>query len=139
MMRCTALKGNGLRYKCILRTDPGWDGIAYCHSFDTPPGGTWTTIRIPFSEFFPVFRARRVPGGAPLDATSISSVQLMLSKFEYDQQLNPKFAAGDFELPIESIRAVMPPVDKLAPRFVHVSSAGVTRPSRPGINVDQVR
>ena len=24
------LKGNGLRYKCILRTDTNWDGIAYC-------------------------------------------------------------------------------------------------------------
>jgi hypothetical protein len=24
------LKGNGLRYKCIIRTDANWDGIAYC-------------------------------------------------------------------------------------------------------------
>ena len=24
------LKGNGLRFKCIIRTDANWDGIAYC-------------------------------------------------------------------------------------------------------------
>jgi len=22
--------GNGLRYKCIIRTDAGWDGVGYC-------------------------------------------------------------------------------------------------------------
>jgi hypothetical protein len=22
--------GNGLRYKCIIRTDASWDGIGYC-------------------------------------------------------------------------------------------------------------
>jgi hypothetical protein len=24
------LLGNGLRYKCIIRTDSGWDGVGYC-------------------------------------------------------------------------------------------------------------
>jgi hypothetical protein len=24
------LLGNGLRYKCIIRTDAGWDGVGYC-------------------------------------------------------------------------------------------------------------
>jgi hypothetical protein len=24
------VKGNGLRYKCIIRTDTNWDGIGYC-------------------------------------------------------------------------------------------------------------
>ncbi len=28
-------------------------------------------------------------------------------------------------------------MDTQAPRFVHVGSAGVTRPNRPGIDVDQ--
>ena len=51
------LQGDGQRYKLILRTDPGWDSIAYCHSFDTKPG-VWQTVRIPFKDFFPVFRAR---------------------------------------------------------------------------------
>lgn len=127
------LKGNGLRYKLILRTDPNWDGIAYCKSFDTVDG-EWQTIQLPFSEFFPVFRAKTLKDGEPLDPSKISSVQLMLSKFEYDGQLSPAFKAGPFQLPIQSIRAYMP--EKLAPRFVLVGSAGVTRPNRPGINVD---
>ena len=41
--------------------------------------------------------------GPPLDTTHISSLQLMLSKFEYDGALNPNFQAGQFELPIASI------------------------------------
>jgi hypothetical protein len=24
------MKGNGLRYKCIIRTDTNWDGIGFC-------------------------------------------------------------------------------------------------------------
>lgn len=128
------LKGNGLRYKLIVRPDSNWDGVAYCHSFDTTPG-EWQTIRVPFTEFFPVFRARRVQGGAPLDPSKIASVQLMLSKFEYDGALNPAFRAGEFELPITKCAAYMP--QQVLPKFVHVSSAGVTRPNRPGIDVDQ--
>ena len=50
-------QGDGQRYKMILRTDPGWDSIAYCHSFDTRKG-EWHTVRIAFPEFFPVFRAK---------------------------------------------------------------------------------
>ena len=66
-------------------------------------------------------------------------VQLMLSKFEYDSALNPKFRLGDFALPVAGIRAVA--ARKSAPaaaKFVHVSSAGVTRPGRPGLNLEKV-
>ena len=55
-------QGDGQRYKAIIRTDPGWDSIAYCHSFDTLPG-EWQTIRIPFTDFFPVFRAKTLKVG----------------------------------------------------------------------------
>jgi hypothetical protein len=118
------LRGDGQRYKCIIRADTNWDGIAYCRcvgeacvwggagwgggvggcyigaappgpptsaapallqlqhprqrlaqrtqaqaathslrrlaarrSFDTA-AGEWQTIRLPFSDFFPVFRAK---------------------------------------------------------------------------------
>ena len=33
------VKGNGLRYKCIIRTDPGWDAVGYTLAFDTPNAG----------------------------------------------------------------------------------------------------
>lgn len=124
--------GNGLRYKAILRTETNWDGVGYTKSFDTV-AGVWQTIRVPFSDFIPVFRAK-VVGDKPLNPASIASMQLMLSKFEYDGGLNPAFSAGPFELPIQSIKTYLP--DNVAPRFVHLSSAGVTRPDRPGINVD---
>lgn len=65
------------RYKFIIRPEANWDGVAYCCSFDTQPG-QWQTIRLPFKDFFPVFRARRMaPGSAqPLDPASISSIQV---------------------------------------------------------------
>lgn len=102
-------------------------------SFDTK-AGEWHTVRLPFKDFAPVFRARTMPNGPRLNPASITSIQLMLSKFEYDGALNPSFKAGPFELPIVAIKAYMP--EPVAPKFVHVSSAGVTRPNRPGINVD---
>lgn len=51
--------------------------------------------------------------------------------------LNPSFAAGSFELPIAEISTYL--AQPVTPRIVHVSSAGVTRPDRPGIDVEQVR
>ncbi len=57
----------------------------------------------------------------------------MLSKFEYDGELNPRFSPGNFNLQVESIKAY----GANLPQFVLVSSAGVTRPNRPGINLDE--
>mmetsp|Transcript_7361 Transcript_7361/g.19030 ORF Transcript_7361/g.19030 Transcript_7361/m.19030 type:complete len:559 (+) Transcript_7361:1-1677(+) len=131
------LKGNGQRLKVTLRTDTGWDGVQWCASFDTPDG-EWFTARIPFSEFRPVFRAQIVKDRGQVDASRVTSVQLMLSKFEYDEgdgrglQKNPTFRAGPFAIPIAGIRGYV-----AAPRLVYVSSAGVTRWNRPGINVDE--
>ena len=39
-----------------------------------------------------------------MDRSRLYSVQLMLSKFEYDGNLNPSFREGEFSLPITSIR-----------------------------------
>ncbi|GAB4824163.1 hypothetical protein N2152v2_011209 [Parachlorella kessleri] len=128
------VKGDGLRYKLVLRSESAWDGIGYTASFDTTAGGLWQSVRLPFSSFVPVFRARSVLSAAPLDASRIYSIQLMLSKFEYDSALNPSFREGLFELPLQRVSAYMR--EPLVPRVVLVSSAGVTRPNRPGINVD---
>lgn len=59
----------------------------------------------------------------------------MLSKFEYDGKLNPNFRVGEFSLPIAKIEGVKE--GKGAPILVHVSSAGVTRPGRPGIDLEK--
>ena len=127
------VKGDGKRYKFITRCEGKWDGIGYCYSFDTIYNFP-TTIRIPFKDLIPVFRAKTVSDAEPLDASKVYSMQLMLSKFEYDGALNPKFEAGAFSLEIEYIKAY---TTQPKSQFILISSAGVTRPNRPGINLEE--
>ena len=119
----------------IVRNEAKWDGIGYCYSFDTVYN-IWITVTVPFDELIPVFRAKTVKDGSKFDGSSIFSFQLMLSKFEYDGALNPKFTPGIFQLELESVKAYG---GQTLPRFVMVSSAGVTRPARPGINLEEER
>ncbi|MDY6804478.1 MAG: CIA30 family protein [Cyanobacteriota bacterium] len=127
------VKGDGNRYKFIIRCQSKWDGVGYCYSFDTVYN-IWTTVRIPFDDLIPVFRAKTLEDGKPFDRAKVYSVQLMLSKFEYDRALNPKFSPGFFQLQVEYIKAYG---GEELPLFVMVSSAGVTRPGRPGLNLDE--
>ncbi len=124
--------GDGKRYKFITRCEGKWDGIGYCYSFDTVDNLP-TTIHIPFKNLIPVFRAKTVTEADDFDASQVYSMQLMLSKFEYDGELNPKFEPGSFSLQVESIRAYG---DTIKPQFIQISSAGVTRPNRPGLNLE---
>ncbi|MBC7972617.1 MAG: CIA30 family protein [Verrucomicrobia bacterium] len=126
------VKGDGQRYKFLMRDDDKWDSIAYSHSFDTT-AGEWLDVHIPFHTLMPVFRAKTLANAAPLNASRLCSLQLMLSKFEYDGGLNPHFTAGEFALELQSISAYGKPT---LPQFVLVSSAGVTRIDRPGLNLD---
>ncbi|XP_024923364.3 protein HIGH CHLOROPHYLL FLUORESCENCE PHENOTYPE 173, chloroplastic isoform X2 [Ziziphus jujuba] len=128
------LKGDGRRYKLIVRTSQEWDTVGYTASFDTVRD-QWQSVRLPFSSLRPVFRARTVTDSQPFDPSNIISLQLMYSKFEYDGKLNPTFLEGEFQLPISSILAYIK--DPVTPRFVHVSSAGVTRPDRPGLDLSK--
>ncbi len=96
------VKGDGQRYKFILRNSAGWDSPAYIYSFDTTVD-EWISVDVPFAELVPTFRARSVPDADPYDPAKTVSFQLMLSKFEYDKQLNPSFAAGPFRLAIKRI------------------------------------
>ncbi|MDH6060152.1 CIA30 family protein [Chrysosporum bergii ANA360D] len=127
------VKGDGQRYKLFLRTDTKWDGVGYSYSFDTVDN-TWITLRVAFQDLIPVFRAKVVQNSPPIDPSRVSSFQLMLSKFEYDGGLNPHFSPGGFALEIESIKAYG---GESFPQFILVSSAGVTRPGRPGLNLDE--
>jgi uncharacterized protein YbjT (DUF2867 family) len=97
------VKGDGQRYKLFVRTESKWDGVGYAYSFDTI-ADEWITIQVPFQDLVPIFRAKTV-NDAPLDTTQICSLQLMLSKFEYDKALNPRFTPGLFSLQVESISA----------------------------------
>jgi len=95
------VKGDRQRYKLILRDETAWDGIGYATSFDT--SGEWETVRLPFAELRAVFRAKVVGGTFARDRTR--ALQLMLSKFEYDKQLNPHFQPGPFTLEVAAIAA----------------------------------
>lgn len=127
------VRGDGKRYKFFLRTETKWDGVGYSYSFDTV-ANEWITVRVPFNELTPVFRAKTLEDCPRIDASKIYSFQLMLSKFEYNGELNPKFSPGGFSLQVESIAAYG---GVALPQFVLVSSAGVTRPGRPGINLEE--
>jgi hypothetical protein len=98
------VKGDGQRYKFLMRSDVGWDSVGFAHSFDTV-AGDWMTVRVPFDEMVPVFRAKTLKDGSRLNAKMVRSLQLMLSKFEYDGVLNPTFRAGGFSLMVRSIGA----------------------------------
>ncbi|KAF6173137.1 hypothetical protein GIB67_028435 [Kingdonia uniflora] len=128
------VKGDGRRYKLIVRTSNDWDTVGYTTGFDTV-NNQWQSICVPFSSLRPIFRAKTVFDAPPFDPSNIISLQLMFSKFEYDGKLNPTFLEGSFQLPLSAIRAYMK--DPLTPRFVHVGSAGVTRPERPGFDLSK--
>ena len=113
------VQGDGKRYKVFLRTDPGWDSLAYAHSFDTIPG-QWLTVEIPFAQMMPLFRAKTIADAPPLDPSRIRSVQLMLSKFEQDKALNPFFAPGPFALQLSWIGAYG---GRAVPRWILVTAS----------------
>ncbi|WP_072620807.1 CIA30 family protein [Spirulina major] len=98
------IKGDGQRYKFFLRDQSSWDGIAYATSFDTA-AGQWLTVELPFDQFKAVFRAKTLSDAPPLTTRHIIACQLMLSKFEYDQALNPHFFPGNFSLWVQRIEA----------------------------------
>lgn len=118
------IKGDGQRYKMIVRCEKKWDGLANCFSFDTVKD-EWVDIYAPFEQFKPVFRGKTVENADKLNKRNIVAFQLMLSKFEYDGDLNPKFSPGRFDLRVSKMAAYK---DSEVPvQFVHLGSAGVTR------------
>jgi Complex I intermediate-associated protein 30 (CIA30) len=76
-------------------------------------------VRVPFADLIPTFRAKTVRDATAFDASQTYSMQLMLSKFEYDGGLNPKFSPGYFELQVESIKAYG---EQPAPKLILVGS-----------------
>ena len=96
------VKGDGNRYKFMLRTETRWDGVAHCHSFDTV-ADTWITVQHSFYRVHSRSSSQRPLVIRPLDTQCVNAFQLMLSKFEYDGALNPHFQPGSFQLQIESI------------------------------------
>ncbi|CAK0859588.1 unnamed protein product [Prorocentrum cordatum] len=108
--RCQGIRlrvrgGGDQRYKLIIRDSYEWNGIAWSYEFDTKswnPLSDVTEVMAPFSEFVPTLFAQRVPD-VKYNAAKLTTLQLTLSKFGYDGDLNPNFKAGEFSITLESV------------------------------------
>jgi monofunctional biosynthetic peptidoglycan transglycosylase len=88
------IKGDGKSYQLRLRTDRGFDGVAYASSFDTVEG-EWTTVNLDFRGCSPTYRGRAVPDAPALEPGRIRQISLFIG----DKQ------EGPFRLEIDSIKA----------------------------------
>lgn len=88
------IRGDGNDYQLRLRTDDLFDGISYRSHFVTQPQ-SWTTIRIPFSDFVPVFRGRIQENTLPLTPEKVQQIGFLIA----DKQ------TGKFRLEIDWIKA----------------------------------
>ncbi|GAB5373013.1 hypothetical protein AAMO2058_001713600 [Amorphochlora amoebiformis] len=101
------VKGDGKRYKCVIRDSNDFNGITWTSEFDTDdtqisPSSPWQVINLPFSSFKPTRFAQTLDYNA-LDSSKLWALQLVLSKFAYDGDLNPNFKAGPMRLLVESV------------------------------------
>lgn len=104
------VRGDGRRFKLIIRDVEDFFGLSYHASFDTVEG-QWEDVEFLFEEdFVPVMRGDRVKRGESeyrdFRSNRIFSFQVMMSKYEMGMsELNPTFASGPVSLEIASITA----------------------------------
>jgi monofunctional biosynthetic peptidoglycan transglycosylase len=72
------VKGDGKRYKIGLRTDDAFDGIFHQAPFDTLIG-KWQLVKIPFKDFVPTYRGRRLSEDNRMAQEKIRSVGVLIS------------------------------------------------------------
>jgi len=67
----------------------------------------WQDLHIPFASLTPVARTRSIPVDqrTPLALDRISAIQVMLSKFAYDGELNRNWREGPFKFVVSEIDA----------------------------------
>uniref|UniRef100_A0A0G4GLY8 NADH:ubiquinone oxidoreductase intermediate-associated protein 30 domain-containing protein n=1 Tax=Chromera velia CCMP2878 TaxID=1169474 RepID=A0A0G4GLY8_9ALVE len=133
------VRGDGNRYKVVMREEKNWDSTSLVATVDTTPrgeGDEWETLDLPLSSFRRCKRAETTKDEKERPPTfkEIHSIQLMLSRFEFDGKMNPNYKEGNFSLQVKDISVYK---ENQGPRVVQISSAGVTRPGRSGLNVMQ--
>jgi len=123
------VKGDGQTLKLNIKTDTFKEPEdTYQATFDVGVGN-WTNVFLPWHEFVPVKRARSIPGGPPLDPSTICQFGLVYSRFAFNGFPNDSYSPGPFEIQFEGgIRGFMAP----KPQFVMISSAGVERNAKIG-------
>lgn len=88
------VRGDGRTYKLRMRTDARFDGVNHQAPFATERGA-WTTVHLPFEDFEPTYRGRKLKSVAPFAPSVVVSFGLLIS----DEQV------GAFRLEIEWIGA----------------------------------
>jgi len=107
------IEGDGRRYKLAIACSDGLAGLTelipgglrWVAEFDTAAQGL-TQVWIPFSQLRASVRAK--PVGLPLrfDASRITRLQILHSRFGDDGGVNNGFRAGPLQLRIQAIRAL---------------------------------
>lgn len=90
------LRGDGRRYKLVLKSDACLGGVNWQAPFQTQCGER-QIVRFPFQDLAPVYRGSRVSNATPFDARCIATFGFLIS----DKQ------AGPFRLEIERIVAYL--------------------------------
>lgn len=88
------VRGDGRSYRLRLRTNQGFDGIAYQARFETTGDG-WEEILVPFTAFEPTFRGRTLSDVEPLNLASVYQLGFMIADGR----------EGEFRLEIDWVRA----------------------------------
>ena len=88
------VKGDGKSYKLNL-TDGSSEAKILFQAKLNPPEGRWDILYIPFEDFMPTFRGRRVEQQTALNSRAIQTFGLMISERQ----------AGEFSLEVAAIAA----------------------------------
>jgi NADH dehydrogenase [ubiquinone] 1 alpha subcomplex assembly factor 1 len=86
------VRSDGQRYKFSVRTDQGFDGVAYQAVFQ-PPAAEWVTLSLAVADFVPSWRGRIVANAPPLDPARLQQLGLLIA----DRQ------EGSFRLEVRAI------------------------------------
>lgn len=97
------VRGDGQRYKLVLRNEEGFGAPSFMAAFDTTPQTT-QRVALSWRGFVATFRGR--PANAQLDCARISSCGLMRSKVEADGSLSPRFSPGAFRLDVLTLEGL---------------------------------
>ncbi len=76
------VKGDGKTYNLRFRTNQNYDGVSYQAKFNTEVE-KWIEIKLPFDNFEPVFRGRKVPNQPLLESQNIGQTGILIA----DEQL----------------------------------------------------
>ena len=86
-------KGDGNLYNLRFRTDKDYDGVSYQAKFKSD-NSEWVEHKIPFKEFVPTYRGRRVPNKPELISNNIRQIGILIA----DEQW------GEFDLGVQWIK-----------------------------------